>query len=536
MTTTETYSPFSASRDEVADVLIIGGGPAGTWAALAAAAQGARVILADKGYCGTSGATAPSNTGAWYLPAGARRDAEVERRLERSTGLAHRRWIVRTMEQALRGLDDIAVAGYPFPFDEEGRPYRANLRGPDYMAFMRRRVVRAGVRILDHHPATELLWSDGVVAGAAGLHPRSGERWQVRAGAVVIAAGGCTFLSHALGCDGNTGDGYLMAAEAGARLSGMEFSAQYGLCVADASVTKGLPFALASFTLEDGSPLPETGEERAVRIARAIVEGHQVYACLDRGREEEHDWLRRGQPNCFLPHDRAGIDPFTQRFRVALRSEGTVRGVGGLDLIDDDCATTVPGLFAAGDAATRENLAGAVTGGGSPNASWAIASGTWSGRGAARFAQSLGDAALTRPVRALGGAGLRPRRAASDELTARALLPYVQAETLPLDVNFFRSGGRIARSQQTLDALWEDVRDHAAGAGREALRVRELAAMTATGRFIWAAAAARTESRGLHRRVDLPDTDAAQSHRIHVSGVDEVFATPDDTARRALAS
>ena len=63
-----------------------------------------------------------------------------------------------------------------------------------------------------------------------------------------------------------------------------------------------------------------------------------------------------------------------------------------------------------------------------------------------------------------------------------------------------------------------------------------LAAMTATGRFIWAAVAARAESRGLHRRVDLPDTDAAQSHRIHVSGVDEVFAAPDDTARRALAS
>jgi len=46
-----------------ADVLVIGGGPAGTWAAISAAAQGARVVLADKGFCGTSGATAPSGTG-----------------------------------------------------------------------------------------------------------------------------------------------------------------------------------------------------------------------------------------------------------------------------------------------------------------------------------------------------------------------------------------------------------------------------------------------------------------------------------------
>jgi NADPH-dependent 2,4-dienoyl-CoA reductase/sulfur reductase-like enzyme len=42
----------------VADVLVIGGGPAACWAAITAAANGASVVLADKGYCGTSGATA----------------------------------------------------------------------------------------------------------------------------------------------------------------------------------------------------------------------------------------------------------------------------------------------------------------------------------------------------------------------------------------------------------------------------------------------------------------------------------------------
>ena len=49
------------------DVLVIGGGPAGTWAALRARQSGADVVLVDKGYCGTSGATAPSGTGIWYV-------------------------------------------------------------------------------------------------------------------------------------------------------------------------------------------------------------------------------------------------------------------------------------------------------------------------------------------------------------------------------------------------------------------------------------------------------------------------------------
>ena len=43
------------------DVLVVGGGPAGAWAAIAAAARGASVALVEKGFCGTSGATAPSN-------------------------------------------------------------------------------------------------------------------------------------------------------------------------------------------------------------------------------------------------------------------------------------------------------------------------------------------------------------------------------------------------------------------------------------------------------------------------------------------
>ena len=58
---------------------------------------------------------------------------------------------------------------------------------------------------------------------------------------------------------------------------------------------------------------------------------------------ELQDWLRQGQPNCFLPLDRSGVDPFAERWPVTLRCEGTVRGVGGIRLTGDDCATDVPG-------------------------------------------------------------------------------------------------------------------------------------------------------------------------------------------------
>ncbi|MCK1465154.1 FAD-dependent oxidoreductase, partial [Bradyrhizobium sp. 2] len=50
------------------DVLIVGGGMAGAWAATSAAQAGAKVVLVDKGYCGTSGVTAAAGPGHWWVP------------------------------------------------------------------------------------------------------------------------------------------------------------------------------------------------------------------------------------------------------------------------------------------------------------------------------------------------------------------------------------------------------------------------------------------------------------------------------------
>lgn len=58
---------------ETTDVLVIGGGPAATWAAISAAESGSRVTLVDKGFCGTSGATAAGGNNLWLIAPGPRR-------------------------------------------------------------------------------------------------------------------------------------------------------------------------------------------------------------------------------------------------------------------------------------------------------------------------------------------------------------------------------------------------------------------------------------------------------------------------------
>ncbi len=127
--------------------------------------------------------------------------------------LAEPAWMDRVLEQTWTNAQQLAEWGYPFPVDESGEQRRTSLQGPEYMRLMRKRVREAKVRILDHSPALELLVDEqGAVAGAAGVDRQADETWVVRAGAVVIATGGCAFLSNALGCNVLTGDGQLMAA------------------------------------------------------------------------------------------------------------------------------------------------------------------------------------------------------------------------------------------------------------------------------------------------------------------------------------
>lgn len=506
-----------------ADVLVIGGGPAGAWAAWSATSEGATVVLVDKGYCGTSGAAAASGNGIWYVPPDPElREAAMASRETLGGHLADRRWMTRVLDQTYANVNQLALWGYPFPNDETGQPYRNSLQGPEYMRLMRRQIKRSGVQVLDNSPALELLVDgNGAVGGATGVNRQSGQTWLVRSKAVVIATGGCAFLSKALGCNVLTGDGYLMAAEAGAELSGMEFSNAYGISPAFSSVTKTLFYNWATFTDADGSPIPGAGSQKGRSVIAKTLMSQPVYAILDKATEEMRPVMRNAQPNFFLPFDRMGIDPFTQHFPVTLRLEGTVRGTGGIRIVNEKCATSVQGLYAAGDAATRQLICGGFTGGGSHNAGWATSSGDWAGRSAAKYALCLGKNANQRSLQRVGGAALQfnGRHTPAPE----QVIESVQAEVFPYDRNYFRSEAGLTQSLDRLNALWQEVRHGQAAADQQVIKAREAAAMVATARWMYSSALARQETRGMHRHLDYPELDPTQQHYWTSGGLDQVW-------------
>lgn len=513
------------------DVLVIGGGPAGCWAAVSAAESGVTVALVDKGYCGTTGATASAGVGVWYIePEEEAREKAIQSREEMSGWLVDRRWMHRALDETYAQVGRLADWGYPFP-TRDGKQVRKHLQGPEYMRRMRRQVVRSRVRILDHSPALELLRGPGgEVAGARGVRTQHDDNWRIDAGAVVIATGGCAFLSGGIGTNVLTGDGHLMAAELGADLSGMEFSNSYAISPTFASVTKTAFYGFATFYTDDGV-LEGAGSKRGRSVIAKTLLTRQVYAQLDRTPPAIEADMRRAQPNFFLPFDREGINPFTQRFPITMRLEGTIRGTGGLQITDEECATTVPGLYAAGDASTRELICGGFTGGGSHNAAWAISSGSWAGRGAAGYAQGHRGHHGVGATPA-GEIGLKPTGTREASLDAETITSAVQGQTHPYDRNLFRTEAGLADSLATLDDLWVRAREGFAASpdGRpsiDTVRGRESVAMLAHARWMYNAGRARSETRGMHKRVDHPELDPVQQNRRLVGGLDAVWTQYD---------
>ena len=509
-----------------ADVLVIGGGLAGTWAAVAAAREGARVVLAEKGYCGTSGVTASAGPGHWWVPP-EQRPAAIARRIDSATGLGDAGWMARILEttwQSLPQLDRL----YHFPRDDQGRKQYRALRGPEYMRAMRQLALEHGVTLLDQSPALELLRSDsGELAGARGWQRQASREWRVKARATVLATGGCGFMSRLLGSQTNTGDGYLLGVEAGAELSGMEFSAYYCIAPAGSTMTRSMVYTFGRYFDAAGRELEiAQGPDFNNTLARHLLQG-PVFCRLDRIPADIRARLPYVQPNLMLPFDRLGIDPYRDRFQVTLHGEGTIRGVGGLRVIDQQCQTSVPGLFSAGDAASREPVTGAISGGGAVNSSWALSSGQWAGAGAAQYAKA--KRTVIRTV---------ARYAEPEFSTAtadyRESIRAVQNELHPYDKNLFRNGAQLTRSLDVLDNHWDRLRSrHGASDPTSLLRWRETEALLASARWCYASALARKESRGIHQREDAPTQSSHFDAHLRSGGLDTPWVRRDPLQQHA---
>ena len=277
---------FGQDREIETDVLVIGGGIAGCWAAISAARQGVRVALLEKGDVERSGSGGPGCDHWCNAPANPLSRVDPDEWAVRMADHPYSNGIgvqiqcrenydtlleLEQMGGKIRDTEDEYVgaegrdektkfmisprygvshnllpepgAGEPgFNPPEKRNNVVIRVWGTTFKPALKKECKRLGVQIFDRVMGTSLLNENGVqgarIVGATGLHSRTGEFLIFRAKSVILAASGAgsmwlMSMEHGgysnMHSRNDSGDGTAMAWRAGATLTMMERTGTIGI-------------------------------------------------------------------------------------------------------------------------------------------------------------------------------------------------------------------------------------------------------------------------------------------------------------------
>lgn len=483
------------------DVFIVGAGAAGLFAALHLP-DGTDVLVADKGRMATGSSPWAQGGVAAALGPEDSPDLHVQDTLRVAAGHADVAAVQVLCYEAPECILELAELGCDFDRNDDGTLHLAREGGQTVARSIHREDATGAaiMKTLREQATPRVRRVEGVCLRLDVVDGRCVGGWvltddgpvRVQANSTVLAAGGVGALFESTtNPSGATGDGIVLAWEAGAGLADLEF-VQFHPTALDAGhghqrvlVTEALRGAGAHVVDADGRRFlfdHHSDGELAPRdvVARAIAARRGAW--LDCRHLAEELWVKEF-PTVLAGCRRHGIDPIKELIPVAPAAHYFIGGIQ----TDLDGRTTIPRLYAIGECSNTGV------------------------HGANRLAgNSLAEALVF---------GRRAARAIAGQRTGRAKLPSesILLESVDVDVDAEWARFRklcteamgIERNPVTLAALpdqFEELSRLPLSADRSALELRSAAILA---RLMARAAGLRTESRGVHHRVDLPDPEPA---------------------------
>ena len=549
------------------DVLVVGAGGAGLRAAIAASEYGAKVALVSKSLLGKAHTVMAEGGVAAALGNVDERDnwkIHFRDTIRGSKNLANWEMAKIHAEKAPDRVRELERWGAVFDRTEEGKISQRNFGGHRYprLAHVGDRTGLEIIRTLQDHAVhmenievfmectvSDILKSGNRAVGALAYYRSSGKLVVFEAGSVILATGG---IGKAYRVTSNsweyTGDGHALAYLAGADLIDMEFvqfhptGMVWPPSVRGTLVTEGVRgdggilvnsegerfmfnyipdvFAAETAKSEEEADSWLKGKEGAMRppelltrdvVARAIMtevnEGRgspHGGVFLDIASRQSPEYIRRKLPSMYHQFkELATLDITKEPMEVG---PTTHYMMGGIKVEANTAASTVPGLYAAGEAAAGMHGANRL---GGNSLSDLLVFGKIAGQCAANFAQENSN---------VSSHGEEIKKSIENTLE-----PFEDGNENPYQIHqelqeimeshagIVRTGEELEKGIRKLEELEKRLpKMHAKGDRKYNPGWHlclDLHNMIITSLALSRAALERTESRGAHTRLDYPDYD-----------------------------
>jgi succinate dehydrogenase / fumarate reductase flavoprotein subunit len=523
------------------DVLIIGAGGAGLRAAIEALAAGARVAVVSKSLLGKAHTVMAEGGIAAAMANVDRADSwKTHFRDTMRGGKLVNNWRMAQLhaQESPQRVRELEQWGALFDRTSDGdilqRAFGGHTfkrlchvgdrTGLEMIRTLQDRGVQMGIDVFMECTIVRLLTDGKRVVGAFGYWREQGRFVVLKAKSIVVASGGIgkawPITSNSWEC---TGDGITLAYEAGADLLDMEFVQFHptgmvwppgvqGLLVTEAVRGEG-----GILRNKLGERFMEKYDPKRMELSTRDLVARSIYTEVKEGRGSEHggafldishkppEYVKQKLPSMYHQFkELADVDITKGPMEVGPTCHYMMGGI----LVDaETTATTLPGLFAAGEAAA--GLHGANRLGGN-SLSDLVVFGRRAGQFAAEHAKKttqgpIDSAQITEAERGMlapfeRGEGENPYTVHRDLQTVMQSL-----------VGIFRTEEDLAKSLVELEKL----KQRAAKVKVEGSRLfnpgwhlaRDLKSMLTVSEAVARSAQARKESRGAHSRIDYPNMD-----------------------------
>ena len=373
-----------------ADVLIIGGGSAGAMAAIRAkeVEPSQKVVVFEKGHILYSGCIARGMDALNIVavPGMTTPELYVESNRIACGDIMDEPVNFLMAERSYAMMKKLEGWGVFFPKDADGKyellqvhpkgKFCLAMKEPELKTILAKRLLGLGCQVFNRVMGLQLIVEGEEVSGAIGLNIRTGEMVVCHSKSVILASGGTArfglpnngYLYGVYDFPGNTGDGYAMAFRAGAQVTGFEYTLNYYIIkdinapLLYITLTRGAQLLNAmDVHFEDNHPSNQTialeyrKDLGPMRIRMKHLPETKIQEIEDILFSTERPVQQRFFEGRGINFRSGDIELWPTEFYLC-----GGHGMTGI-FVDEKAASTLAGLYAAGDASlvARGHLSGA---------------------------------------------------------------------------------------------------------------------------------------------------------------------------------